>query len=50
MYKVGTDKHLCEEEGREDRLEEAGEAESPGEWLCKATDSRGSSVMREPAP
>lgn len=28
-------KHLWEEEGREDRLEEAGEAESPGEWFCK---------------
>lgn len=47
MYKVGTDKYLCEEEGREDRLEEVGEVEFFGEWFCKVIDSRGSSVMRE---
>lgn len=35
MHRVGMDKHLWEEEGREDRLEEAGEAESPGDRLCK---------------
>lgn len=43
MHQAGMDKHLWEEEGREDRLEQAGDAGSPGEWPCKGhTDCRGS--------
>lgn len=42
LHSVGMDKHLWEEEGREERLERRQERHSLGNGSAKATDSRGS--------